>query len=310
MTKEQQGLAWACLTKGMRQVCRNLYNTSGDGNVNYLLDELFHHNNLTSDTEPEEMLMVSRIEVQEAYKAVVSDMRRSVLFELFGDKCLPDEEQPKPKFDKGDLVRCSLDGMIYEVEEPCGMNHYCLKGRGNVVNIDWLEPYTEENEERMEEIGVNLYELLKGCEGEWFYSLNSGNVEYQGTNHNNTLLFIDVEAGNQVCVTPRGFGSYGNGDVCLIYPSRDLYKKYPLDPVKAWAEWEEARKPKRWRAENGKRYWVVGSICEPVSYQETNVPFDDDCYEADNYFRTYEEAKQAAEVVREALAKFHEQKGE
>lgn len=100
--------------------------------------------------------------------------------------------------------------------------------------------------------------------------------------------------------------------VCCLYPSRALYEKYPLDAYSAWMEWQSERTPKRWKAksEDNERYWTVGTTCEPESYQETEVEFDKKCYDCGNYFRTEEEAQQAAEAVRECLAKFHTEHAE
>lgn len=79
MTKEQQDLIWAYLPKEVRNRIISVYfcktdksNTLSDYSKGYI-DALVHtygKHNLTSDTEPEEMLMVNRKKVQE-YKAEV-----------------------------------------------------------------------------------------------------------------------------------------------------------------------------------------------------------------------------------------------
>lgn len=167
MNKEQQDLAWACLPKEARNNILSDYEyhlkryeavkRQHSKGVIDALEDLFGKDNLTSDTEPEEMLMVSRSEVQEAYKAVVSDMRRSVLFELFGKKCLSDKKESKPKFDIGQKVRAKGTKQIGTIKEPysndIGYRVYFEDGDGGwdkEYSADELEPYTEENKEIME----------------------------------------------------------------------------------------------------------------------------------------------------------------
>ena len=84
------------------------------------------------------MLTVSRKKVQKAYK----ECDRYFCFEdmledLFGYKCLPDEDvrednftkpepQPEPKFRIGEKVRCLIDGKVYRIEGRTGKHHYAL----------------------------------------------------------------------------------------------------------------------------------------------------------------------------------------
>ena len=51
-------------------------------------------------------------------------------------------------------------------------------------------------------------------------------------------------------INSMGLSYYSNGSMygvagnIMLYPSRDLYEKYPLDAKKAWGEWQEEQKPK------------------------------------------------------------------
>ena len=109
-------------------------------------------------------------------------------------------------------------------------------------------------------------------------------------------------------VTSKGHHSDNpNKGGCILWPSEELYEKYPLDPYSAWMEWKEARKPKRWRAEIGEIYWRISAKGNTSVTEEYNTETDDYCYNYGNYFRTKEEAEQAAEIIKDALHKFHEQ---
>ena len=331
MNKEQQDLAWACLPKEAREYISYSYqNSLCDFWSENLLEEIYGEHNLILDTEPEEMLMVSRIEVHEAYKAVVCDKRRSVLFELFGDKCLPDKAeeiadkciepakehfekgQSKSKFKVGDkVVICSKpydikwDGIVktiknVELNEDGEFVYSFYDYNYNIIEgtFPYLIPYTEENKETMEEtlfkvgdevianIGrpvpakiieivdkkfaiilykdmtkkvsfnnithyeeliegkndimeekeLNLCELLKSCEGMEVYSLLEGIAFIRNVCN---ALITTMENNN--------YGEKGNVYVrgeCLLYPSKELYMKYPLDAYSAWMEWQVEKKSK------------------------------------------------------------------
>lgn len=145
-----------------------------------LLEEFFGINNLTSDAEGEEdeMLYVSRKQVQEIYSQNQKEIHREcvsssdkdcyetvneVLKTLFGSKCLPDEKQsaksahcsePKPsepKFKVGDKVRYKeFVGTVYQIEET----DYVIRNLAGGDLIGWLKesdlaPYTEPKEDHI-----------------------------------------------------------------------------------------------------------------------------------------------------------------
>lgn len=429
MDKKTQDLAWAYLPKEAREFIKN--DTATAWQLAYA--RVFGHHNLTSDTEPEEMLMVERKKAIDYHNAVTISCEKSqnideytsgkfqgictTLYELFGDKCLPDREtckknlqveqpsvQGEPKFHKGDLVKCITDGQIYEVEGKTGKHYYALKGSCYDAHEDNLEPYTEpeakefiaskpeakgeakdtmcehrnlsqetancdkpednqlkDNMEAnfvrlanepestvkgvqtsattdieenpisdpdidydevmqkrikdMEEKELNLCELLKGCEGEEFYSNAYGEVTFvdfiKHSIHGDLIYIKWHEYEEYYCdayLFPNGRES--SKGMCILWPSKELYQKYPLDPKKAWKVWAEARKSKRWRAEKDEYFYLITTGGEVGSVQDTYSDYYNDLYKLGNYFRTKEEAQQAAEAVKETLEKFHEKNNE
>lgn len=74
---------------------------------------------------------------------------------------------------------------------------------------------------------------------------------------------------------------------------------------------EEKRVEKvRWRAEDGKSYYYVGNQGILMVDTEDGHIADKNRYEFSNYFRTSEQAEEAAKRVKETLHKFHEEIGE
>ena len=133
MTKETQDRTWASLPKEAREEIRLIFLMPSKYDYpqsirRCLLD--IYGDNITSDTEPEEMLMVKRSflitqyeEAKEREKQEVENgaiemasqylgMQR-IMNILFGDKCLSDKEQsyvstpaPTPKYHIGKKIVC------------------------------------------------------------------------------------------------------------------------------------------------------------------------------------------------------------
>lgn len=65
----------------------------------------------------------------------------------------------------------------------------------------------------------------------------------------------------------------------------------------------------RWRAENGERYYRIINFSYIESIREYFEVWNNRDYELYNYFRTREQAKEAAKRVKETLMKCHEEIG-
>lgn len=126
MNKTLQDYVWSILPKEFKEEVKRLWSVEVDCATKYhselhkhrvdLLYELFGdnlhwQNNLTSDTEGEEMLTCDRDVVRMLYDRADSVKVRQTLESLFGSKCLPDEtcnvasKEPnpaEPKFKEGD----------------------------------------------------------------------------------------------------------------------------------------------------------------------------------------------------------------
>ncbi len=153
---------------------------------------------------------------------------------------------------------------------------------------------------------LNLCELLKGCEGEKLYSISHGELTVDKINEDSVTMTYEGALG--VIVFHSNGKFYSRSDFCTLYPSRALYEKYPLNAYSAWMEWAESRKPKRWRAEEGKQYYYLDSCITSTLEVDECVWGDNTRYDKGNCFKTREDADKAAEEVRKTLIKFHERK--
>lgn len=182
--KQVQDLAWKCLPKEIREHLKCVYKSEYVSDRGYqptrimeLLLSLFGHHNLTSDAEPEEMLIVPRNKVQEKWQRAYEQEAKyskaeqnpttreelyynrgimSVIDTLFGSKCLPDEpsskqgnDEPKFKYSVGQKVILHFYGgevsTITEAFNDGGVwNKYKVKMLPTRVwNENELDPYEE-----------------------------------------------------------------------------------------------------------------------------------------------------------------------
>lgn len=111
------------------------------------------------DLSGTEYLCVERKKVQEVFiraeNSIPKDAKynvQGVLHILFGDKCLPDKEQPKPKFKVGDkVIHNHKNREVGEVADYSPDEKFCYSVRfgkeyHNMAEHQ-LEPYTEPEKE-------------------------------------------------------------------------------------------------------------------------------------------------------------------
>lgn len=136
MKEELQDLAWSCLPKEFKKEVKKEWRRAYYNDTKVILEYFFGIHNLTSDAEREEMLTVSRKEVQEMYSVFEEFKEKDNtcfnLETLFGSKCLPDERnlqkmqiakepQPaEPKFKMGDMViykRTGKKKVVFDIDK-------------------------------------------------------------------------------------------------------------------------------------------------------------------------------------------------
>lgn len=178
-----------------------------------------------------------------------------------------EEEKPQPKFEIGDKVRilkncgCNVKGVIGTVEHIGERGLYVETAICRLfVTFDEIEPYTEPETKPTEDMGtkenrnlsqdiancdkpenkeLNLCELLKGHEGEIFFSPFYGAMVLMSIS-DGLLCFQNSNIG--IDLLPNGQSQYAVDGYCAIFPSKALYEQYPLDPYTAWMKWQEGQK--------------------------------------------------------------------
>lgn len=159
MNKELQDLAWSCLPKEFKEEVKRLYREFTFTREGYY-KELFGLCNLISDAEEEEMLIVPRKKIQDFFmnfKREKSDAkstfdkvslgaRMSMLHELFGSKCLPDNvdslpQNPTENCDNKSHISADCNKpaepkfKVGDIAVVRGFNHPLLKQDGAIVTI-------------------------------------------------------------------------------------------------------------------------------------------------------------------------------
>lgn len=230
---------------------------------------------------------------------------------------------------------------IQEDEETPG-NYVAriLKGDEECIGLcpyysfDSLEPYTEEkndecpytddrtcesckgkgwceykSKDNMEEKELNICKILYGEIDDTFYSTVWGDTLITSI-QDSTYIHIrphyaDYDEDEHLIIFSNG-KAHKDG-ICILYPSRILYEKYPLDPYSAWMEWKELRKPKRWYPKQGEIVWYIGENLKALKKTVSYIPQSK--WEGDlNCFQTEELCNEAIEGVRAYLEDFHKRK--
>ena len=136
---------------------------------------------------------------------------------------------------------------------------------------------------------------------------------YKGTDVRGLYQFyVGVNNVDEIYLSDDVEKRWGNG--ALRYAT-DEEKQLLFDKMKEQSlRWnaEEKRVEKiRWRAEKKEFYFVLdGTAFEVDCYTEIFDEIDAKLYNYGNYFRTEEQAEEAAKRVKETLRKFHEEIGE
>lgn len=176
-----------------------------------------------------------------------------------------EEEKPQPKFKVDDIVSIrwiNKWGRITNVHfsEEAEEWEYNIKVypkglatalEGNLAS--YTEPETkptEDMETKEKEPGekgnnsenshLDLCELLEGHEGETIFLTTMGTVIFHGVSEQ-SIQFKPHKTAKDTYLL-KASGKMSENGVVITYPTRALYKQYPLDPYTAWMKWQEEQK--------------------------------------------------------------------
>ena len=205
MTIELQNKVWSILPKEFKEEVKRMHRIA-DSDVDQMivmitLENVFGHHNLTSDEEGEEMLTVKRSDVIN-------------------------------EFDK-------LHKLSYKAADlQLGLNAFrtlfgskCLPGKLNEDNFAKSEPkFNIKNNKEM-----NFCEILKGHEGETFYSPCYGYITLKAIKPYCYFSLFFNDHNSEYKFTKYGKISTSNDADCVLFPSKDQ---------RDWNKWIEEQNPK------------------------------------------------------------------
>lgn len=124
--------------------------------------------------------------------------------------------------------------------------------------------------------------------------------------------YVGLDAYNQLTISKTTSSRWGNARLRL---ATEEEKQLLFDKMKEqglrWNAEEKKVEKARWRAKRGEHYFLFRSTTLKVDcYTECFDEIDANLYHSDNYFRTNEQAEEAARRVKETLRKYHEEIGE
>ena len=142
---------------------------------------------------------------------------------------------------------------------------------------------------------------------------NDGDILHSICGENTLLIFKNCESNGEF------FNSYYNQSATLnsgwridgFRHATEEEKQLLFDKMKEqglrWNAEEKRVEKIRWVAKDGGKYYVVNNFGHVVADKESGFNIDRLRWAFGNYFHTQEQAEQAADAVKMALMKFHEE---
>lgn len=123
--------------------------------------------------------------------------------------------------------------------------------------------------------------------------------------------YVGIDNNKQLFISTSPSNRWDNGN--LDYATEDekqlLFDKMKEQGLK-WNAEEKRVEKIRWRAKGKEEYFIIDTDLQVCALFENYESCDDAFYNALNYFRTSEQAKEAAKRIKEVLYKYHEEIGE
>lgn len=120
--------------------------------------------------------------------------------------------------------------------------------------------------------------------------------------------YVGLDVCNQISISESPSNRWSNND--LSY-STEEEKQLLFDKMKEqglrWNAEEKRVEKLLWRADAGEEYYFINSSLKVMKIEECWSILCSEHYSASNYFRTKEQAEEAAKRVKETLRNYHEE---
>lgn len=122
------------------------------------------------------------------------------------------------------------------------------------------------------------------------------------------IFYVGVDCSENIQLLDDADDRWGNAPLRLATEEEKqlLFKKMKEQGLK-WNAEEKRVEKLRWRADVGVKYYFVDSLLDVLHIKECWSSLCNKHYSARNYFRTEEQAEEAAKRVKETLRNYHEE---
>lgn len=207
-----------------------------------------------------------------------------------GEKIMVNGEVYECKVEVEGCKLCSFsDGGVCRKD---GQLRCAKEKRKDRIGVIYVKPKQIESNETEE---LNIAEILKDCPiGTKLYSPILGEVTFFKLSYVNPNIDICVlNSSTRYWFNSKGQYLYTDGE-CMLFPSKDQ---------RDWSKFKLSLKPpfEIKRVEIGELYYVISIEGDILEQAENGGYWDKNRYNYGNYFNTKEQAKYAAEKVKELL---------
>lgn len=176
------------------------------------------------------------------------------------------------------------------------------------------EEQTEEKKEEQEFKDGDVLTSLFDNKVVFIFKEDESKQKYNKNDYYVCHIYVSYSAGYVIEVPTKDSLSFCGHKEDVRHATNEE-KQFLFDKMKEqglrWNAKEKRVEKIRWRAEKGEKYSLLDRLTFKVDcYTERFDEIDTKLYNSGNYFRTKEQAKEAAKRVKETLMKYHEEIGE
>ena len=200
-----------------------------------------------------------------------------------------------------------------KVELQCGDKITIPEGCKAQINGNEVVVEKEEKEEVQEFKDGDVLTSLFDNKVVFIFKEDESKQKYNKNGYYVCHIYVSYSAGYVIEVPTKDSLSFcGHKDDVRLATNEE--KQLLFDKMKEqglrWNAEEKRVEKIRWRAKKGGCYYFIDVNLTVKSIDDTYSTFDNELWDAFNYFRTKEQAEEAARRVKETLRKYHEEIGE